>query len=86
MEEKLNQKNNQKNNQKKINSYSMEGGVVYGEGMKGKVMDYGTITEDLDSLEHIQLQDVKEIKIYILEQDDIIEYNKGAEFLDELAI
>ena len=61
----------------------MDGGVDYGEGMKGKVMEYGT-TKDLDSLEHIHLQDVKEVKIYVLEQDDIIEYNKGPEIVDEL--
>ena len=85
MEEKLNQKNSQKNNQKKkINRYSMEGGLVYGEGMKGKVMDYGTMIEDFDSLEHIQLYDVKEVIVYVLEQDDIIEYNKGPEIIDEL--
>ncbi len=62
----------------------MEGGIVYGEGMKGKVMDYGTITDDLDSLEHIHLQDVKEVTMYVLEEDDIIEYNKGPEIIDEL--
>jgi len=62
----------------------MEGGIVYGEGMKGKVMDYGTLTEDLDSLENIQLQNVKEVTIYVLEGDDIIEYVKGAEIIDEL--
>jgi serine/threonine protein kinase len=77
-------KEKQKEKQKKIKSYNMDGGVVYGEGMKGKVMDYGTITDDLDSLEHIQLHNVKEVKIYILEQDEIIEYNKGPELLDEL--
>jgi serine/threonine protein kinase len=62
----------------------MEGGVVYGEGTKGKVMDYGTLTEDFDSLEHIELHHVKEVKIYVLEEDDIIEYIKGSEFIDEL--
>jgi serine/threonine protein kinase len=62
----------------------MEGGVVYGEGMKGKVMDYGTVTEDFDCLENIQLQNVKELIVYILEDDDIIEYIKGSEFIDEL--
>ena len=62
----------------------MNAGAVHGEGMKGKVMDYGTITEDLDSLEHIQLHDVKEVILYILEKDDIIEYSKGPEMIDEL--
>ena len=62
----------------------MDGGLVHGEGMKGKVMDYGTITDDIDSLEHIHLHNVKEVKIYVLEQDDIIEYTKGPEIIDEL--
>jgi serine/threonine protein kinase len=62
----------------------MEAGAVYGEGMKGKVMDYGTLTEDLESLEHIQLHYVKEVKTYILEKEDIIEYTNGPEILDEI--
>lgn len=62
----------------------MEGGVVYGEGMKGRVMDYGTLTDDLDSLEQIKLHDVSEVKTYILDKDDIIEYSNGAEIIDEI--
>ena len=62
----------------------MEAGAVHGEGNKGKVMDYGTLTEDFDSLEHIKLEHVTKVKVYILEKDDIIEYTKGAEIIDEL--
>jgi serine/threonine protein kinase len=62
----------------------MEAGEVHGEGMKGKVFDYGTLTEDLESLEHIKLHDVKEVKVYILEKEDIIEYIKGPEVIDDI--
>ena len=62
----------------------MEAGAVYGEGMKGRVIDYGTITEDLESLEHIKLENVTKVNVYILENDDIIEYVKGPEIIDEL--
>jgi serine/threonine protein kinase len=62
----------------------MEGGAVHGEGMKGRVIDYGTLTEDLESLEHIKLDNVTKVNVYILEKEDIIEYEKGPEIIDEL--
>jgi len=62
----------------------MDAGAVHGEGKKGRVMDFGTITADIDSLEHTNLHDVKEIKIYVIVDEDVIETIKGPEFLDEL--
>ena len=62
----------------------MEGGAVHGEGMKGRLIDYGTLTEDLESLEHIKLDNVTKVNVYILEKEDIIEYEKGPEIIDEL--
>ena len=49
----------------------MEGGIVHGVGMKGKVMDYGAIENDMDSLEHIQVQQVDHIDLYVLKQNAI---------------
>jgi serine/threonine protein kinase len=62
----------------------MEAGSVYGVGMKGKVMDYGTKTYDIDSLQHTKLTDVKKINLYVLQDDNIVETTMGPELLDEL--
>ena len=62
----------------------MEAGAVHGEGAKGKVIDYGTLTEDLDSLQHIKLENVTNVKLYIIENDSVIEYVKGPEIIDEI--
>jgi serine/threonine protein kinase len=62
----------------------MDAGAVHGEGNKGRVIDYGTITKDIDSLEYTNLHDVKEIKLYIITGEHVVESIKGPEFLDEL--
>ena len=62
----------------------MEAGTVYGVGMKGKVMDYGTKTQDMDSLEHMPLNHVKHITLYVLAHNDIVETKVGPEALNEL--
>lgn len=46
--------------------------VVHGEGMKGKVMDYGTKTDDLDALQNIKLEG-NTIVLYLLKKGDIVE-------------
>lgn len=62
----------------------MDAGAVYGVGMKGKVMDYGTIVKDMDSLQHMPLENVKKITLYVLEKGDIVEKTMDSEFLNEL--
>ena len=62
----------------------MDAGAVYGVGMKGKVMDYGTTIHDVDSLQHMTLTDVKKINLYVLQDDNIVETTMGPELLDEL--
>jgi len=62
----------------------MNGGVVYGVGMKGKVMDYGTTTYDLESLQHTPLHHVKKITLYVLEKNDIVEKDLDPKWLHEL--
>lgn len=62
----------------------MDAGAVYGIGMKGKVMDYGTTTHDIDSLQHTPLTHVKQITLYILEKDRIVTKTKGPEILEDL--
>ena len=61
----------------------MNGGVVYGIGAKGKVMDYGTITHDLDSLQHMPLH-VNKITLYVLDKNDIVEQQLDPNLLHEL--
>ena len=67
-----------------LHHHLMKAGAVHGEGMKGRVMDYGTRTEDLDSLEYVQLDGVREVKIHVLEKNAIVERTMGPEFIDEL--
>lgn len=62
----------------------MNAGLVYGIGMKGKVMDYGTTTYDLDSLQHTPLSHVKTITLYVLEKNDIVEQQMHPDLLHEL--
>jgi serine/threonine protein kinase len=62
----------------------MEAGSVYGVGMKGKVMDYGTRIHDVDSLQHMTLTNVKKVTLYVLQDNNIVEHTMGAELLDEL--
>ena len=62
----------------------MNGGLVHGIGMKGKVMDYGTTTYDLDSLQHTPLSHVKTITLYVLEKNDIVEQQMHPDLLHEL--
>ena len=62
----------------------MEAGAVYGVGMKGRVMDYGTKTEDLDSLEHMPLNHVSQITLYVLANNDNVEKKVGPDALPEL--
>jgi serine/threonine protein kinase len=62
----------------------MDAGAVYGVGMKGKVMDYGTKTHDMDSLQHTPLNHVKQITLYVLEKNRIVEQIHGPEILKEL--
>jgi hypothetical protein len=62
----------------------MDAGAVYGVGMKGKVMDYGTLTHDVDSLQYTPLDNVKQITLYVLEKNRIVEQKRGPEILEEL--
>jgi len=62
----------------------MDAGAVYGVGMKGKVMDYGTVVKDMDSLQHMKLENVKKITLYVLEKNDIVETSMDPELLNEL--
>lgn len=62
----------------------MDAGAIYGVGVKGKVMDYGTEVKDLDSLQYMQLDNVHKITLYVLEKGDIVEKTMEPEFLDEL--
>lgn len=62
----------------------MDGGEVYGVGKKGKVMDYGTIVRDMDSLQYMPLEHVKKITLYVLEHNDIVEKTMNPDLLDEL--
>jgi hypothetical protein len=62
----------------------MNGGIVHGVGMKGKVMDYGAIEQDLDSLQHIQFQNVDHIDIYVLKNSTIQKETKPPSILYEL--
>jgi len=49
--------------------------------MNGGKCDY--IITDVESLQHTNLYDVKEIKIYVIVGEHVIEAVKGAEFIDE---
>jgi serine/threonine protein kinase len=60
----------------------MEGGIVHGIGMKGRVMDYGG--DDLESLQQIKVDNVESISIYILQDNKIVEQKMPPLFLDAL--
>ena len=50
----------------------MEGGIVHGIGQKGRVIDYGSKINDLDSFEH-SMTDISSIHLYVLKDHDIVE-------------
>jgi serine/threonine protein kinase len=60
----------------------MEGGIVHGIGMKGRVIDYGG--DDLESLQQIKVNNVESISIYILKDNKIVEEKVSPELLDTL--
>ena len=62
----------------------MKGGIVHGIGMKGKVMDYGTLEKDVDSLEHIQFEHVDHIDLYILNNNTIQKETKDPSILYDI--
>jgi hypothetical protein len=57
----------------------MDAGAVYGIGM-GKVMDYGTMTHDMDSL-HTPLTHVKKILCMFGERSISVHIQYGSYFL-----
>jgi serine/threonine protein kinase len=60
----------------------MDGGIVHGIGMKGRVFDYGG--DDLESLQQIKVDHIESISIYILHDNKIIEEQLNPEMLDTL--
>jgi serine/threonine protein kinase len=60
----------------------MDGGIVHGIGMKGRVIDYGG--DDLESLQQIKVEHVESISIYILQHNKIIEQQLNPELLPSL--
>ena len=60
----------------------MNGGIVHGIGMKGRVIDYGG--DDLESLQQIKVTHVESITIYILNKNTILEKHMSSEVLSTL--
>jgi serine/threonine protein kinase len=62
----------------------MKGGIIHGVGMKGKVMDYGAIESDVDSLENIQFHQVDHIDLYVLKNSTIQKETKDPSILYDI--